>query len=115
MTYASLTELINGLWATETETYPDGEPFVTALASGTMSVELYAPRGDDLQQPHEQDELYLIIRGRATLELGDDEIRCGEGDALMVPAQAPHRFVDISSDFMTWAVFWGPPGGEVNS
>lgn len=112
MHYSSLGQLIDTLWTNESAKYPDGEPFVTAIESGTMSVELFAPRGDDLQEPHEQDELYLIIRGRATLHVGEDEIRCGEGDALMVPAGEPHRFSDISSDFMTWAVFWGPPGGE---
>lgn len=107
-----MNQLLDGLWQNETAVYPDGEPFVEALRSGTMSVELFAPRGDDLQEPHDQDELYLIIQGRASLHVGEDEIRCGTGDAVMVPALVEHRFVDMSDDFMCWAVFWGPPGGE---
>ena len=113
--FASLNDLIGQLWDVETDIYPDGEPFVNAVRSGTMSVELFAPRGEDLQQPHEQDELYIVINGTATLDLGDDEIRCAGGDVLFVEAEAKHRFVDMSNDFMTWAVFWGPPGGEVTA
>lgn len=110
--YASLSDLIDRLWTNETEKYPEGEPFSVGLRSGTMLVELFAPRGEDLQEPHDQDELYLIIRGRATLKMEGDDLRCGEGDAITVPAGTPHHFEDISDDFMSWAVFWGPRGGE---
>jgi len=34
------------------------------------------------------------------------------GDVLFVPANALHRFVEFSDDLVTWAVFWGPEGGE---
>lgn len=33
-------------------------------------------------------------------------------DLIFVEAGAVHRFEAISEDFLTWAVFWGPPGGE---
>lgn len=115
MTYASLNELIGNLWENESETYPDGEPFVDAVQSGTMSVELFAPRGKDLQEPHDQDEAYIIIQGKASLLRGEDEIRCGGGDVLVVPAGLEHRFVDMSDDFMCWAIFWGPRGGETHA
>ena len=115
MTHASLNDLLGQLWEIETEKYPDGEPFVEAIRSGTMSAEIYAPRGEDLQEPHEQDELYIIIQGQAALLMGDDEIRCGGGDLLLVPAFTKHRFVDMTNDFMCWAIFWGPHGGEINA
>lgn len=115
MTFASLNELIGKLWERESDVYPDGEPFVDAVQSGTMSVELFAPRGDDVQEPHDQDEAYIIIQGKASLMRGDDEIRCGTGDVLVVPALVEHRFRDMSDDFMCWAIFWGPKGGEANA
>ena len=37
--------------------WPAGEPFVRALAHGSMSVELFAPNELDRQKPHAQDEL----------------------------------------------------------
>lgn len=113
MDRASLSELLSKLWVEETETYPDGVPFVNAGSHGTMSVELFAPRGDDPQQPHEQDELYIVVEGSSRFLRGEEVSDVSAGDVLFVPARLPHRFEDISDDFMTWVVFWGPEGGEV--
>jgi hypothetical protein len=33
-------------------------------------------------------------------------------DALFVPANSAHRFVEFTHDLVTWAVFRGPKGGE---
>ena len=115
MSYASLNELLNRLWEVETDTYPEGEPFVEAVRSGSMSIEIYAPRGEDIQEPHDQDEAYIIVQGKAALMRGDDEIRCGSGDVIVVPAGVVHRFVEMTDDFMCWAIFWGPPGGEAQA
>ena len=41
----------------------EGKHFVVGMAHGTMSVELYKPDKIDLQTPHEQDELYVILVG----------------------------------------------------
>ncbi len=38
-------------------------PFAELMRHGSMSVELYAPQGKDLQTPHAQDELYLVRSG----------------------------------------------------
>ena len=45
---------------------PEGKHFITGMAHGTMSVELYKPDKIDPQMPHEQDELYVILRGSGT-------------------------------------------------
>ena len=87
-------------------------PFVRTLAHGSMSVELFAPRGVDTQQPHEQDELYVVSRGTSRFVKDGVEIDCQEGDVLFVEAGVDHRFVDFSDDFETWVIFWGPQGGE---
>lgn len=92
--------------------WPDGERFVQAMAHGSMSVELYAPRGHDPQAPHEQDELYFILSGTGELLIGDKRHRVEPGAAFFVPAGADHRFENFSADFSTWVVFWGPQGGE---
>jgi mannose-6-phosphate isomerase-like protein (cupin superfamily) len=77
-----------------------------------MSVEVFAPRGEDRQQPHEQDELYFVVAGTAALVRGGDRLEVASGDVLFVPAREPHRFEAMSTDFVTWVVFWGPSGGE---
>lgn len=93
-------------------TYPNGVPFVLAMRHGTMRLELFAPDEEDRQQPHEQDELYLVAAGRSRFVRGDERIDCSAGDALFVPAGMKHRFEDFTDDFRTWVVFWGPAGGE---
>ena len=92
--------------------YPEGVPFVEAMRHGSMSVELFAPRGEDRQQPHSQDELYVVLSGSSRFVRGDERVTCVAGDVLFAPAGMPHRFEGMSGDFQAWVVFWGPPGGE---
>lgn len=95
-----------------TSDYPQGAPFVELLAHGTMLVEVFAPVGTDDQQPHEQDELYVVISGSGHFVRGDERSAFGPHDVLFVPAGMEHRFVDFTDDFATWVIFWGPTGGE---
>jgi NAD(P)-dependent dehydrogenase (short-subunit alcohol dehydrogenase family) len=30
----------------------------------------------------------------------------------VLTAEAQHRFADFTDDLVTWAIFWGPEGGE---
>lgn len=92
--------------------WPTGERFVRAFAHGTMSVELYAPVGNDPQTPHEQDELYFIHTGTGEISIGGERHAFSPGTAFFVPAGVEHRFETFSPDFSTWVVFWGPKGGE---
>lgn len=87
-------------------------PAALLLAHGTMELEWYAPRGEDPQTPHDQDELYFVVTGSGRFVRGEETITFGPGDAIFVPAGVEHRFVDFSDDFGTWVVFWGPTGGE---
>ena len=93
--------------------YPEGLPFTPALADGSMSIELYAPGsnadGRDRQQPHVQDELYVVVCGHATLHLRGQPLEAVLGDVLFVPAGAPHHFEPFSPDFTVWVIFYGDP------
>ncbi|MBK9116381.1 MAG: cupin domain-containing protein [Betaproteobacteria bacterium] len=109
---ADLAELLQRLPGPSTPQWPDGERFVRAFAHGTMSVELYAPAGHDPQTPHAQDEIYIVQAGRGEFTVGEQRHAFGPGTALFVPAGVPHRFERFTPDFVTWVVFWGPPGGE---
>ena len=53
---------------------------------------LVAPE-PDRQQPHADDEIYVVLEGRGTLEIDGDTVRVVEGQAVFVPAGADHRFI----------------------
>ncbi len=89
-----------------------GETYRAGIRHGTMEAGLYRPRGTDPQQPHDQDELYVIVSGQATFtKAGETRAVCA-GDLIFVEAGAEHRFDSFGDDFECWAIFWGPPGGE---
>ncbi|MCB1035023.1 MAG: cupin domain-containing protein [Acidobacteria bacterium] len=81
---------------------------VEAFARGDLSLLFFAPKGKDYQSPHDQDELYLVIRGTGTLRIGEVYHPFEPGDVLFVAAGEDHRFEEFSDDFACWAVFWGP-------
>ena len=89
-----------------------GDLFIKVLEHGNMSVELYKPVDVDLQMPHLQDELYVIISGYG--EFLNDGVRTPfqQGDVLFVKAGVEHRFENFTADFATWVIFYGPEGGE---
>ncbi|HVD26495.1 MAG TPA: cupin domain-containing protein [Gaiellaceae bacterium] len=63
--------------------------------SAGMEVGVYvlvAPE-PDRQQPHDRDELYVVLDGRGTLEVEGDQVDLKTGEAAFVPAGADHRFV----------------------
>ena len=91
---------------------PDGKPFVVAHEHGTLSVELFAPRGGDTQAPHRRDEVYVVVRGEGWFVNGPDRNRFGPGDLLFVPVGFEHRFEQFTDDRAAWVVFYGPDGGE---
>ncbi len=82
------------------------------MAGGTMSVEVFAPKGADRQTPHNQDELYFIQSGRGEIVIAGQRFEAAAGDAFFVAAQVEHRFENFTGDFVTWVVFYGPSGGE---
>lgn len=53
---------------------------------------LVAPE-PDRQQPHEDDEIYIVLEGNGVLQVEDERVELHEGSAVYVPAGAEHRFV----------------------
>lgn len=79
---------------------------VPALSLGLFAA---APAHDDVQSPHEVDEVYVVVAGRAVLEVDGARTPVGIGSVAYVPAQVPHRFVDVTEDLCVVVVF-APPG-----
>lgn len=82
------------------------------FAHGSLEVEIYRPRGVDLQKPHTRDEVYVVISGTGVFVNAGRRRRFEPGEVLFVPAGAEHRFEGFSDDFATWVLFYGPEGGE---
>jgi mannose-6-phosphate isomerase-like protein (cupin superfamily) len=57
---------------------------------------LVAPE-PDRQQPHEDDEVYVVLEGRGTLEVEGEEVDLVKGQAMFVAAGAEHRFTGYES------------------
>jgi mannose-6-phosphate isomerase-like protein (cupin superfamily) len=52
---------------------------------------LVAPE-PDRQQPHEDDEIYVVLEGSGVLQVEGEEVPVREGSAVFVEAGADHRF-----------------------
>lgn len=57
---------------------------------------LVAPE-PDRQQPHDDDEVYVVLEGRGVLEVEGESVELEEGQAVFVPAGARHGFVGYES------------------
>lgn len=77
---------------------------VPALSAGLYVLEA----GEvDPQQPHREDELYVVMRGRGRLRMGDEDMEVGPGSIAFVAAAVEHRFHDIEERLVV-VVFFAP-------
>ena len=82
------------------------------LEHGSLELGFYKPDVTDPQQPHDQDEIYIIQSGSGWFVCGDERNPFAPGEALFVAAGVVHRFEEFSDDFAAWVIFYGPRGGE---
>jgi mannose-6-phosphate isomerase-like protein (cupin superfamily) len=75
---------------------------VEALSVG---VYLLAAGSRDQQQPHREDEVYYVVRGRAKIRVGGQTRPVTAGDCILVEAGVEHRFEDIREDLELLVVF----------
>ena len=59
----------------------------------------------DMQTPHDEDEVYFVLSGKARMKLGDAYEDVVPGKILYVKATAEHSFFEIEED-MTLLVFF---------
>ena len=88
------------------------QPFIPAFERGELEVELYEPRGKDLQTPHTRDEVYVVVSGSGKFMCSAETKSFEPGDVLFAPAGAEHRFLDFTNDLSVWVIFYGPEGGD---
>ena len=77
---------------------------VPNMSLGTYSI----PAGaEDPQQPHQEDEVYVITAGRARFTAAGESVHVATGHVLFVPAHEEHCFSDVAED-LTVLVFFAP-------
>ena len=88
-----------------------GKPYSEFLRVPSLSCGIYTlPAGaEDLQAPHDEDEVYYVVSGRARLEVDGETVEAGPGSILYVGATADHSFFEIEED-MTLLVFFASGG-----
>jgi mannose-6-phosphate isomerase-like protein (cupin superfamily) len=83
--------------------------FMEFLRGDNLSCAIYRlPAGArDMQAPHMEDEVYVVLDGRARLMVDGQEQQVTPGMVLFVSATTEHSFFDIEEDLTLLAVF-GP-------
>lgn len=86
-----------------------GELYHEFLRRPTMSLGLYVlpAGGSDPQRPHDEDEAYLVLRGRGRIQVGSEDRAVEPGSVVFVPARVEHRFHDICEE-LSVAVLFAP-------
>jgi len=86
--------------------------YLQFLRERNMSVGLYALNAGqaDPQAPHGQDEVYLVMSGRASITVGMETTQVARGSVVYVPAGVAHKFHHITEDLRVMVVFSPPEG-----
>jgi mannose-6-phosphate isomerase-like protein (cupin superfamily) len=84
-----------------------GKLYVEFLRQPSISAGLYvlAAGSEDPQKPHTEDEVYYVVRGRATIRVAEEDRPVGPGSVIYVAAGVPHRFHTIEQDLEILVIF----------
>src|SRR5262249_11970677 len=75
---------------------------VPDLSVGTYSI---PAGGVDDQTPHHEDEVYVVVRGRAVLATGSGTHEVSTGSVIYVPAGESHAFTNVTEDLALLVIF----------
>jgi mannose-6-phosphate isomerase-like protein (cupin superfamily) len=89
-------------------------PWAELVRSGDLSAGVYRLETGafDGQQPHGEDEVYVVTAGRAELDVDGTRTAVRPGSVAYVPSRVPHRFVDVTEDLEVAVVFAPPESGS---
>jgi mannose-6-phosphate isomerase-like protein (cupin superfamily) len=94
---------------TEKRREQSGKRYLEFLRVPAMSAGVYVlpVGGTDPQSPHQEDEMYYVVRGHARMRAGSENQAVGEGSVIFVAAGVEHRFYDITEELVVF-VFFAP-------
>ena len=85
----------------------EGRGYLAFLDRPSLSAGVYRlpVEGVDKQSPHDLDEVYYVVSGKARLAAGDEEFEARAGSILFVQAKIEHHFFDIEEDLVVVVFF----------
>jgi mannose-6-phosphate isomerase-like protein (cupin superfamily) len=86
-----------------------GRAYLEFLRVPAMSAGLYVltAGSSDQQSPHQEDEMYYVVRGKAQMKVGTESQPVGAGSVVFVEKRVEHRFYDITDELVV-LVFFAP-------
>jgi mannose-6-phosphate isomerase-like protein (cupin superfamily) len=90
------------------------KPWTEFLREPSMSMGVYrlAVGQQDLQQPHSEDEVYVVLSGKALFLVGGQSRPVGPGTVIYIERGIEHRFCDVTEEIRL-LVFFAPPEGPL--
>ena len=87
-----------------------GQPYYEFFRASTLSLGRYVLRAGqpDPQEPHTEDEVYHVIKGRGSIRVANEDRPVAAGSTVFVEAGVEHLFHSITED-LSILVFWAPP------
>jgi len=64
-----------------------------------------AAGSNDMQSPHDEDEMYFVLKGRGSLRVGEQSQSVHPGMLLYVEASQEHAFFEIEEDMELLVMF----------
>lgn len=86
-----------------------GELYYEFLRVPDLSTGLYVLEAGakDPQQPHSEDEVYIVMKGKAKINVAHEIYSVSSGSVVYVKANVEHRFFDIA-ERLEVLVFFAP-------
>ena len=109
MTPTDTTWSAHTLGALQQDRATSGRAYLEILRVPSMHAGLYelAAGATDTQNPHDTDEVYYVVSGRARFSVGGEDLAAEPGSILYVAAGVEHRFHSITEDLTVLVVFSG--------
>jgi mannose-6-phosphate isomerase-like protein (cupin superfamily) len=74
----------------------------------SLGMAVWPAGGEDTQEPHTEDEVYVVMAGRGEIRVAGEDRAVKPGSVVYVGAGVEHRFHSVAEDLHV-LVFWAPP------
>jgi mannose-6-phosphate isomerase-like protein (cupin superfamily) len=110
-----MTPLLTRVTADEADALPlqPGRFSAQALNSPGLEARWYRPPNPDTQQPHDRDEVYVVVAGQGEFVRAQARVSFSPGDLLFAAKGEAHRFENHTPETALWVIFG--PGAEAPS
>ncbi len=74
--------------------------------TGLLTLEANESSSDDPSVHEKSDQVLIVLQGELTAEIGEERALMKVGDAVVVPAKTPHKFINTGEErAVTFSVY----------